>query len=403
MDKRSKIILGVFCAVIIAIIVTEIVRPKPINWRPSYTASSKIPFGCYVLYNELNTLFQNHKINTVEKSVYDVMTKRDSLEKSNYLLINNFIYLDEQESYQLLDYVKQGNSVFIATNQLSGILADTLNVFATSNYSVLEDTISFDFTNKNFKDLNFEYSRGMNNWWFTSVDTSKTTILGHINYVWEDPLSQKPDEKKRHPNFIKTKFGKGSFFLTTAPEAFSNYYLLRGNKNYVENAFSYLDNKPILYWDDYKKSGRVVINSPMRFVLNQQALKWTYYLTMIGLLLFVVFRARREQRIIPVIEPLKNSSIEFAQTVGALYHQNKDFTNIINKKLTYFFEYLRSHHYIDTNQPVEKLITELATKSGKSLEETKVLLTYIQLLKNKAIHTEVESIELSKKITAFKS
>jgi len=192
MDKRSKIILGVFCAVIIAIIVTEIVRPKPINWRPSYTASSKIPFGCYVLYNELNTLFQNHKINTVEKSVYDVMTKRDSLEKSNYLLINNFIYLDEQESYQLLDYVKQGNSVFIATNQLSGILADTLNVFATSNYSVLEDTISFDFTNKNFKDLNFEYSRGMNNWWFTSVDTSKTTILGHINYVWEDPLSQKP-------------------------------------------------------------------------------------------------------------------------------------------------------------------------------------------------------------------
>jgi len=124
---------------------------------------------------------------------------------------------------------------------------------------------------------------------------------------------------------------------------------------------------------------------------------------MIGLLLFVVFRARREQRIIPVIEPLKNSSIEFAQTVGALYHQNKDFTNIINKKLTYFFEYLRSHHYIDTNQPVEKLITELATKSGKSLEETKVLLTYIQLLKNKAIHTEVESIELSKKITAFKS
>jgi len=64
MDKRSKIILGVFCAVIIAIIVTEIVRPKPINWRPSYTASSKIPFGCYVLYNELNTLFQNHKMKT---------------------------------------------------------------------------------------------------------------------------------------------------------------------------------------------------------------------------------------------------------------------------------------------------------------------------------------------------
>ncbi len=402
MDKRSKIILGIFCAVVIAIIVTEIVRPKPINWRPSYTATDKIPFGCFVLYNEMGSLFQEHVIKTVEGSVYDMLTRRDSLEKSNYLLINDYIYLDDQESYQLLDYVNQGNSVFIATNQLNGIVADTLNVYSAADYSVLEDTISMDFTHRKFSNASFEYSKGMNIWRFTSVDTANTTILGHINYVWKDPLVQKPDESKRHPNFIKTEFGKGSFYLSTAPEAFSNYYMLRGNEKYVENAFSYLNNKPVLYWDDYKKSGRVFIDSPMRFVLNQAALKWTYYLTMVGLLLFVIFRARRQQRIIPVIEPLKNSSVEFAQTVGSLYHQNSDFTDIINKKLNYFFEYLRSRHYVDTNKPVDKLIPELAAKSGKSLEETKALIEYIHYLKNKKTHNEFESIELSKKITAFK-
>ena len=70
MDKRSKILLGIFCAVVLAIIVTEVVRPKPINWKPSYTSADKIPFGCFVLYNELPTLFNEHKINTVEERVY---------------------------------------------------------------------------------------------------------------------------------------------------------------------------------------------------------------------------------------------------------------------------------------------------------------------------------------------
>ena len=297
MDKRSKIILGIFCIVTLTIIVTEIVRPKPINWRPSYTAADKIPFGCFVLYNELGALFENHEIRTVEESVYDLMTKRDTLERSNYVLINNYIYFDDQESYQLLDYVKQGNTVFIAANRLDGILVDTLNVYATSDYSIVEDTLRLDMTHNRFKGSHFEYSRGMGNFHFTSVDTTNTTILGHMNYIWEDPLAEKPDEERRYPNFIKTTFGKGSFYLNTAPEAFSNYYMLRGNSTYVGHAFSYLEAHPVLYWDDYKKSGRVIINSPMRFVLNQAALKWSYYLTMVGLLLFVIFRARRQQRL----------------------------------------------------------------------------------------------------------
>ncbi len=402
MDKRSKVILGVFCMVVVIIIITEIVRPKPVNWRPSYTASDKIPFGGYVLYNELERLFKNSEIKTVQESVYDVMVGRDTTERSSYLLINDFIYFDQQESHQLLNYVDKGNDVFIAANQLNGVLADSLNIYTATDYTIKEDTIAFDFTNILLKGEKFEYARGMYKWRFTSVDTANTVILGHIAYTWKDPLAEKPDERRHFANFIKTSFGKGNFYVSTVPEAFSNYYMLRGNQDYVANAFSYLGDHT-LYWDDYKKSGRVIIDSPMRFVLNQAALKWAYYLTMIGILLFVIFRAKREQRIIPIVEQLKNSSVEFAQTVGALYHQNKDFTDLINKKVNYFFEYLRSHYYLDTNHQMEKLVHELAAKSGKSLEEAKNLMEYIQYLKSKNTHSEAESIELNKKISTFKN
>ena len=89
MDKRSKIILLIFAVVLVSIIVTEVVRPKPLNWRPSYTSESKIPFGSYILYNELSAIFPKSKIETIEESVFDFMVKRDTTIKSNYLLINN--------------------------------------------------------------------------------------------------------------------------------------------------------------------------------------------------------------------------------------------------------------------------------------------------------------------------
>jgi len=101
LDKRSKIILIIFAVVLVSIIVTEIARPKPINWRPSYTSESKIPFGCYILYNELPTLFPKNKSEKVEQSVYDFMVQRDSSKNSNYLLINNNIQLDKQETNKI--------------------------------------------------------------------------------------------------------------------------------------------------------------------------------------------------------------------------------------------------------------------------------------------------------------
>jgi len=401
LDKRSKIILIIFAVVLVSIIVTEIVRPRPINWKPSYTSTSKIPFGCYVLYNELPILFPKSKSEKVAQSVYDFMIKRDTTKKSNYLLINNTIQLDKQETNKLLDYVAKGNKVFIAATSISYFLNDTLNIGLDYEYSLKEDSVSVMLTHKNFSNQKFKFSRGASKTYFSSVDTSNTTILGRVKFTRSNTITATNKETITAPNFIKTNFGKGSFFMHTTPEAYSNYYLLKGNKDYISNTLSYLDDKT-LYWDDYKKSGRVVIDSPMRFVLNQTALKWTYYLTMVGLLLFVIFKAKREQRIIPVIKPLENSSVEFARTVGTLYHQNKDYTNLIQKKLNYFLAELRNRYFVDTSALNEKTIHQLAAKSGKSIEDVKKLIEFIVYLKNKSTHSEQDTIELTKKITAFK-
>ncbi len=388
-------------AVLIGIIVTEIVRPRPINWRPSYTSVSKIPFGCFVLYNELPNIFSNNEIKSVENSMYDILIKRDSSIRSNYLIINDFVYLDEQETNQVLKYVADGNQVFIASNNLTGQLADTLNIEIRQQYDIQEDSVKASFTNQNFEQEHFYFTRGVDPSYFASVDTLKTEILGHLQFKSSTFLKNNEDEIKVQPNFIKTTFGKGNFLINTLPVAYTNYYVLGDNSNYSVQSFSYLNDK-LLYWDDYKKSGRKVITSPMRFILNQPALKWSYYLLVIGLLLFVIFKAKREQRIIPIIKPLENSSVEFAKTVGSLYYQYRDYTNLNNKKITYFLTHIRNKYYLNTSVLDENLITQLSAKAGKPKEETKALIELILNLKNKTVHTEQDSLTLVQKINTFK-
>ncbi len=404
MDKRTKIIIGIFAAVLIGIIVTEIVRPKPLNWSPSYTSSDKIPFGCFVLFNELPTLFPNKEVTSVDQSLYEVLTELDTVSKSNYLMVNNGISFDKEEYDQLLEYVSRGNDVFMASTYFGGYLSDTLNLDIDASYSIREDTVALSLTNSQFETSKFAFTKGMYNRHFTSVDTLNTTILGHVTYNEETfSLDGDPENTiQKKPNFVKIQFGEGHFYLNVTPLAFTNFYMLAGNEDYVSNSFSYLKNHKTLFWDNYKKSGRIIIDSPMRFVLNQPSLKWGYYLTLVGVLCFFIFRTKREQRIIPVIEPLENSSVEFARTVGSLYYQHKDYTNLISKKINYFLEFVRSHYYIDTTQISEKTIKDLSAKSGKPLTDVKDLIDLISQLKNRSQHTEHDLIELNKKITSFK-
>ncbi len=401
MDKRSKIILAIFLAVLIGIVVTEIVRPKPLNWRPSYTASDRIPFGCYVLYEELPNLFPEQEIYSSNESLYNILANRDTSKTSNYLLINDFLDLDKQETNQLLQYVSDGNDSFIAATGFGTILSDTLNIKVETQYSVMEDTVQIRLTNNSFSKKNYTLTRGVYNTHFSSVDSLNTTILGYISFDTKKGLiNSASPEKTESPNFVRIKFGKGNFYLNTTPQTYTNYYMLKDNAGYVANTLSYLKDKHV-YWDNYKKSGRIVIDSPMRFVLNQKPLKWAYYLSMIGLLIFIIFKAKREQRIIPVIEPLQNSSIEFAKTVGGLYYEHRDFTDLISKKINFFLEHIRSHYYLNIESINEKTARDLSAKSGKPISETQDILDLIIHLKSKTHHSEQDVIHLNRKLNQF--
>ncbi len=369
------------------------IRPRPINWRPSYTAVEKIPFGSYVLFEELPSIFGNTPIEKITKDPYEFIIDSNYIQKSTYFFLNNSIFLDKHQVDALIKYVSEGNTAFMSANSYGYILEDSLGLYPSTVYELLEESVATNFFNSEFKmDSMPEFKKGVYKTVFDDIDTLNTKALGYF------------DTKEKHLdelNYISVKIGEGQFLFHTLPEAFTNYYMLNGNQQYAAKVLSYIETEHI-YWDSYLKSGRKIVSSPMRFVLSQRSLRWFYYLTMTGLLLLVLFMAKREQRIIKVIKPLKNTSIEFTRTIGDLYFQHKDYTNIITKKITYFMELVRSRYHLSTQILDEEFITKLAHKSGNDLDNTKKLIDYINHLRGKSLHNEADLIELNKKTQDFK-
>src|SRR5690606_32586955 len=288
LDKRSKRVLWIFGIALLGIVITELVRPKPIDWRASYISTDKIPFGGFVLFEEAPTLFKNAEIEKIDTDPYEFLTDSTYAQNSAYIFINDEIFFDERQTDEILKYVENGNTMFISARSMGYILGDSLKIESSSNYNIMEEELHPKFFSPSLKqDSLSSFKKGVFKTYFDKIDTLKTTALGYYD-------SEK--SKLEELNFIKVDFGKGKFLLHVLPEAFSNYYLLKGNEQYAANVLSYIDADKI-YWDEYLKSGRKVVTSPMRFVLDQAPLTWAYYVLIGGLLIFVLFKGKREQRI----------------------------------------------------------------------------------------------------------
>jgi hypothetical protein len=273
----------------------------------------------------------------------------------------------------LLNYAGAGNQVFISAFGIIGSLADSLRI-NTHRTFFNEDSTGINFNLPEVKaEKDYHFSRGNFENYFSEFDTSLVQVLGINN--------------NGKANFIRIKYGEGNFFLNTVPLAFTNYSLLySGNEEYVYRALSHLPSQKTL-WDDYYKTGNIYTSSALQYILSQDSLKWAYYLLLGTVVLFIFFYGRRKQRIIPVVEPLKNTTLEFVQTVGNLYYQQKNHKNIAEKKVSYFLDYIRSKYFIKSINIDEVTLKMISEKSS------------VAMAKLRSIFREIEKIKSSKKIS----
>jgi hypothetical protein len=392
--KKERTYYFILGGLIIIYVLTQLLRPKPLDWTESYSSEDKIPYGGYLLHALLPEAFPDDEISVNQSPIFEYADTTNP--QKNWIFINKSFGIDRWETDILLSQVEQGASVFIAARTFEQAFKDSLNIGTYLNNPLLsggsildEDTARVNFTNPRLKEESgFPYYRSTTETYFFKVDsTLKVTSLG-VN-----------DEG--NPNFIRVQFGEGQLFLHSNPTLFTNYFVRdESGADYALKALSYLPERETI-WDEYYKDVRLAGGSVVRYVVSEKHLRWAWYISLSGVLLFMIFRARRKQRIIPNIESPKNSSIEFARTIGSLYLEKGDHKLIADKKIRFFFDYIRSNLGLDTSEIADELKHDIALRSGIDEAEIQALFSLIDKISGQDDLTQKELKLLTERIDQF--
>lgn len=359
MNKTFKLYGFLFIILMAVLVLLQLSKNEVTDWRRNFDINKKTPFGLFVFKKEADQFLKN-KLVHAEQSPYDYYTNQKK-NPHNILIIQAKIDLESWN--KILTNIEEGSDALIIAENFHPVVADSLG-FRTRyiNYSGDNTLI---LTDKKFKADSIVLKEYSSEQGFSFMDKSHE-ILGNL----------KDGEGKA--NFIKINHGKGHLYLHTEPLFLTNYYLLKkGNQKYVEDVFSYLPNRETIWFSGANKTVGES-QSPMRFILANPALKYAWWLLLAGLLLFVIFNAKRKQRIIPIVEPLKNKSVEFVKSIGNLYMQEGDFHDMMAKKAQYFLHRVRVELLIDTHNLDDNFVHLLHLKTGKSIEKIKEAIDYIK-------------------------
>jgi len=393
MKRETKYFLILGCVVILFVLV-QLFAPKPIDWTPTYLPKDKNPFGAYASSMLIKPMFKNKIIHT-NFTIYELL---DSIKTGeNIISISDQLALDKESTKVLLKKVSEGSHALLSANYFSGLFTDTLKLHTidvffdglTKPGITKQDTTDLKFLLPYVEKKGYYYRTENISYFFTSLDSIKANVFIISTNAWNKPVT------------IRVPWGKGYFILNTTPLAFTNnYFLSERNFEYGSKTLSFLPSTKT-WWTSYYQTGKMEPQSPLRYILSKEPLQWAYYLGISGLILFIFFEAKRRQRIIPIITPLTNTTLEFVQTIGNMYLVANNHKAIAEQKITYFLDQIRTTYFLKT-ETGDFFVEQVARKSGNDLQQAQQLFALIKVIQNTPSLTKETLLELNDQIEKFK-
>lgn len=339
---------------------------KELNKRVTLWRNDKIPYGTWYAHEQLKHVFPYAYIENRTQSPDPLhhgsnnnnpLVEEDDSSHSLLIAIAPTVNPDSSEVEALSGFLARGNHIFLSAFQFSQPLLDSLGLSMTNTPFNLNTNTTLHFTLQHpLEDdsAEFQYPGFGGHSYFDKYDTNTTHVLAR--------------DSGGHAIFVEFHMNSGgSILLSTIPLSFSNFFLLhQSNKAYYDLVFSYLPgNIEYVIWDDYFRDvNRNHYSSSLAAMLKQPALRAAFYIILLLAALLLFSEIKRRQRIVPVIAPLQNSSVDFVTTVGRLYLQRKDNLDLARKMTIHFKEYVRNKFGLDTSILDENFEDLLAYKSG---------------------------------------
>ncbi|MCC5945382.1 MAG: DUF4350 domain-containing protein [Bernardetiaceae bacterium] len=377
------------------------------DWRTHFRNDRKSPFGTYVMHQLLKTQNATLEFYDITPPYSDNFLPTETKQKGTYVFIGQNHFIDENIANDISNFVAQGNYAFIATANWSPFYS----LFFDDNSHILEyfetHTIDVKFEHQELKnkDLVFEFSSNF------QKERQVVSALDMANFIpkfaaqslaktyphKKDSVAQEEYHAPYVNSYIRLSHGKGYFFLCSTPLLLTNWHLKteKGYK-YASALFSHIPPSDI-YWDERSRfpppqepMPKEQQESILTYILSQPSLAWFYYLLLLTTALYVLWGSKRRQRVIPILSKNKNTSLDFVRTIGKLYYMQKEHKALARIKKQLFFDFIRRHYYLKTEQIDEDFIKKLSLKSQISEEKIQEILELSERIEDKKNYNEEE-------------
>lgn len=363
--------------------------------RSTLQKQSKRENGLFIFDDQLKEIFPSANVKYVDKIIKSSL-ENTFYNQTNYIILVRTFYPLTQDLIALKDFIKEGNNVMISASFFNQTTYDFFNFETNIKDSIGNALLFTEKTLLGLDSIQSKYTKGIINS-FENFNKQKFTILGK--------------NTNGSANFIKLKIGKGNLFIHLYPDVFTNGFIVdKLNYNYTESLLSYLPKysgqvliklaKPNAN-DSYRGGKGSSENDVFAFVKNEPNL-WAAVL--VGLACFglvVLFGLKRRQRLIEVHPPIKNTTMEFAKTMGDLYYNSKNNNDIATKKIQYWQEHIRTKYQIATNKMEKEFWEKIAKKTTASTELVHQLERNIIQVRSGAPVSDKLLIQLSNQIDQF--
>jgi hypothetical protein len=343
----------------------EVKRVPDLHWQENFTYHSVQPYGAWIFQSLIRRRYSHIPVleHFKDTLISDIHSK-----KNLYILLSSEVSLDEAESEQLIAFAERGNDVLIITESLS-TSSDDFEGFVMHEQGIRDTVIAIQYWWDSEATYRFTY-------YHQDLERPKPK---HFNGLaaelndYEDQLILATAQNDSIIVFAEWLVDTGSILLHTIPSVFSN---LASKQSFYLNHFNrffdqFSPEMVILDHMNFHLDSNRNSQSPLQFILNHKALRLAYYLLLFIVLSFIIFKAKRRQKIIPTLELNNNTSLEYVKTLSSLYKQQQQHKKLIYHLKSIFIHNIKKRYFLDYHDP--GFVTHLARKSKVDLEEIQEL------------------------------
>ena len=443
--KSSRNFLFAMLVLFVLFCLLQVNLPKKFVWSPTFSHVDKQPLGCFVFDSVLTQSLPNGY--HVTKKTFFQLDQEHAKEKISVLMVVNQQNLKQLDVKYLCNIARRGGKVMVVASSsfddgrnadtvvvdelertfkvkiedgiyfslrgiLSGLKAhdndmyDTIywnnreTMYAAQSYrmfyNMVGGTLFVDSVPK-VKRLAYTLSTAGYDYKYDSLYVGDFTRFDTIVDKKERIERIDTFAIKKVPTAVSVPYGKGEVIFVSSPLLFTNYGMLEGNTFvYIFRLMSYLADLPVYRTEAYVKTDAMLVaeQSPFREFIKCPPLRWALYLALLGVVLFMIFTARRRQRVIPIMSKPANRSLEFIQLIGTLYYQRKDHVDLVRKKFKLFAEELRKTAGVDISDvnTDDREYQLLAEKTGMNCDRLKKVIRQIRLVLHSEGNISVEEM-----------